>query len=52
MKNTTLTCWRKYTKKLCSHLSFNQSSLGFLNVIERYILKIVAKHGQGHIYTE
>ena len=25
---------------------------GFLNVIERYILKIVAKHGQGNFYTE
>lgn len=52
MKNTTLTHWRKYTKKLYSHLSFNQLSMGFMNVIERYILKIVAKHGQGNFYTE
>ena len=25
---------------------------GFLNVIERYSLKIVAKHDQGNFYTE
>lgn len=42
----------KIYKEAMFTFNFQSIITGFLNVIERCILKIVAKHGQGNIYTE